>query len=224
MECFCYLRNVQDVSADGKTSCERRFEEVFSGPIIPFGAKVQDHPRSTQDQAWLHQFGKKRTLRRFFWAALFVPKGNLFVCRRGIAGERRVRSSCQKESKQKFLCRKKENIFPCASCSVKLAGKSSEVRPSNRIRQEIHEGEEHRSDLVGETDEPDSAEQQLEQDELEAKRESWSFFWKLHLSSLWSIKTKNCTCRKKARFLFHSRILMLSGEQTPRWTYCRLSG
>ena len=37
--------------------------------------------------------------------------------------------------------------------SVKLAGKGSEVRPSNRIRQDIEKGEEHRGDLQGETDE-----------------------------------------------------------------------
>ena len=36
------------------------------------------------------------------------------------------------------------------------------------------EGEEHRSDLQGETDKPDSAEQQREQDELEAKYAFWS--------------------------------------------------
>ena len=49
---------------------------------------------------------------------------------------------------------------------VKLAGRGSEVRPSNRIRL-IEEGEEHRSDLQGETDEPNSA----EQDDLEAKHD-----------------------------------------------------
>ena len=46
MECYCYLRNVQDLLADGKTPCERRFEEPFKGPIIPFGAMVEDDPSS----------------------------------------------------------------------------------------------------------------------------------------------------------------------------------
>ena len=31
MECYCYLRNVQDLLADGKTPCERRFGEPFKG-------------------------------------------------------------------------------------------------------------------------------------------------------------------------------------------------
>ena len=58
-ECYCFLRNVQDLLADGKTPCERRFEESFKGPIIPFRAMVEYHPTSLKDQARIHQFGKK---------------------------------------------------------------------------------------------------------------------------------------------------------------------
>ena len=59
MECCCYLRNVQDLSSDGKTSHAQRFEEEFSEPIIPFVAKVGYHPISAKGQASLHQFDKK---------------------------------------------------------------------------------------------------------------------------------------------------------------------
>ena len=38
MECCCYCRNVQDLLSDGNTPHERRCEEQFSGPVIPFGA------------------------------------------------------------------------------------------------------------------------------------------------------------------------------------------
>ena len=48
MDCYCYLRNVQDLLADGKTPCERRSGEPFKGPIIPFGAMVEYHPISTK--------------------------------------------------------------------------------------------------------------------------------------------------------------------------------
>ena len=65
-------------------------------------------------------------------------------------------------------------ILPCADGPVKLAVKGCEVRPSNRIGQDIEEGDPHRSDLQGETDEPDSAEQQRKQYELEAKPDFWS--------------------------------------------------
>ena len=54
----CYLRNVQDSLADGKTLHERRYGEPFKGPIIPFVAMFEYHPISTRDQSRLHQFGK----------------------------------------------------------------------------------------------------------------------------------------------------------------------
>ena len=43
-------------------------------------------------------------------------------------------------------------IFRCANGSVQLAGEGSEVRQSNRIRQDTEEGEELRSVLEVETD------------------------------------------------------------------------
>ena len=36
VECFCYLRNVQDLLADGVTPYERRFGEPFNGPKFFF--------------------------------------------------------------------------------------------------------------------------------------------------------------------------------------------
>ena len=60
MECFCYLRNIQDLLSDGKAPYERRFGMPFNGPVIPFGAKVGNHPISAKDLSRLHhQFGKK---------------------------------------------------------------------------------------------------------------------------------------------------------------------
>ena len=41
-----------------KTPYERRFGEPLKGPIIPFGAMVENHLTSTQEQSRL-QFGKK---------------------------------------------------------------------------------------------------------------------------------------------------------------------
>ena len=58
MACYCYLRDVEDLLAEVKTSNERRFGEPFKVPIIPFGAMVEYHP-FLRDQSKLHQFGKK---------------------------------------------------------------------------------------------------------------------------------------------------------------------
>ena len=59
MECYCYLRNIQDLLSDGKTPYERRFGELFQRPPIPFGAMVEYHYFSAEDRSRLHQFGKK---------------------------------------------------------------------------------------------------------------------------------------------------------------------
>ena len=59
MECYCYLRNVQDLLADGKTLHGRRFGESSKGPIIPFGALVEYLQNSERDKARIRQFGKK---------------------------------------------------------------------------------------------------------------------------------------------------------------------
>ena len=49
MECYCYLRNIQDLLSDGKTPHERRFGIPFTGPVIPFGAMVKCHTISAKD-------------------------------------------------------------------------------------------------------------------------------------------------------------------------------
>ena len=48
MECYCYLRNIQDLLSDGKTPCERRVGMPSNGPVIPFGAMVEYHPISAK--------------------------------------------------------------------------------------------------------------------------------------------------------------------------------
>ena len=44
MECYTYVRNIQDLLSDGKTPYERRLEQSFKGPITPFGSLVEYHP------------------------------------------------------------------------------------------------------------------------------------------------------------------------------------
>ena len=59
MECYTYLRNVTDLLSDGKTPYERRFGELFKGPIIPFGSLVDYYTVTAKDQSRIHQCGKK---------------------------------------------------------------------------------------------------------------------------------------------------------------------
>ena len=59
MECFSFLRNIQDLLSGGKTPYERRFGKPFNGPITPFGLLVEYYSVSAKDQSRIHQFGKK---------------------------------------------------------------------------------------------------------------------------------------------------------------------
>ena len=82
MECYTYLRNVQDLLSDGKTPYERRFGKPFKGPIIPFGSLVEYYPISAKDQSRIHQFGKKVLPGLFLGYALCAEglwKGDILV-------------------------------------------------------------------------------------------------------------------------------------------------
>ena len=82
MECFTYLRNIQDLLSDGKTSYEILFGQPFNGPIIPFGSLVKYHPIIANDQSRIHQFGKKVLLGLFLGYALYaggIWKGDVLV-------------------------------------------------------------------------------------------------------------------------------------------------
>ena len=82
IECYCYLRNIQDLLSDGKTPYERRFGIPFNGPVIPVGAIVEYHPISANDLSRLHQFGPKVSPGIFLGYALNawrIWKGDILV-------------------------------------------------------------------------------------------------------------------------------------------------
>ena len=59
VECYFYLRNVQDLWADGKNSLWKTTFEPFKGPVIPFGAMVEYYQISARDKSRLPPFEKK---------------------------------------------------------------------------------------------------------------------------------------------------------------------
>ena len=82
MECYCYLRIIQDLLCDGKTPSERRFGMPFNGPVIPFGAMVEYHLISAKDISRLHQFEAKVLPGKFFGYVLFaggIWKGDIMI-------------------------------------------------------------------------------------------------------------------------------------------------
>ena len=82
MECYTYLRNVTDLSSDGKTPYDRRSGQQLKGPIIPFGSLVEYHSITAKDQSRIHQFGKKVSPGLFLGYALYaggIWKGDVLV-------------------------------------------------------------------------------------------------------------------------------------------------
>ena len=75
MECYTYLRNIQDLLSDGKTPYERRFGgEPLKGPIIQFASLLEYYPTSAKDQSRIHQFGKKVLPGLFLGYALYAVR------------------------------------------------------------------------------------------------------------------------------------------------------
>ena len=55
MMTFCYLRNIHDLDAEGKTAYEKRYGIPFAGPIIPFGAGIKykpSRPKEVDELKW----------------------------------------------------------------------------------------------------------------------------------------------------------------------------
>ena len=100
MECYCYLRNVQDLLSGGRTPYERRFGMPFHGPVVPFGAMVFYHPISAKDVSRLHQFWVKSLARKIPRLCILRGKnleGRHIGRRRwGIGGDGHIRTPRQK--------------------------------------------------------------------------------------------------------------------------------
>ena len=156
MECFSYLRNIQDLLSDGKTPYERRFGEPFKGPIIPFGSLVEYHPLTAKDQSRIHQFGKKVLPGLLLGCALYavrIWKGDMLV-----ADIEKLETLDGSEIYSKRLNAKKvifpkENgkfIFPVADGRIKLSRGDQELRTPTLIRERPIRGEGH-VDFLGES-------------------------------------------------------------------------
>ena len=74
MECYCYLRNIQDLLSDGKTPYERRVGMPLDGAAIRCGAMVEYHHISAKDILRLHQFGSKVLLGFFLGYVLYAER------------------------------------------------------------------------------------------------------------------------------------------------------
>ena len=157
MECYTYLRNVQDLLSDGKTPYARRFGEPFKGPVVPFGAMVEYHPVPAKDVSRLHQFGPEVLPRVFLGYVLLaggIWKGDILVAdieelEEMDASELHARRLNAKEVLTPMKIEK--IVFPVADGTDKISGGDQRLRTSTVIRDRPDRGEEQ-DDLRGESD------------------------------------------------------------------------
>ena len=76
MECYWYLRNIQDLLSDRKTPYQTRFGMPFDGPAIPFGAMVEHHPISAKHLPKTTSVWHK-SLARYILRLCIIRGGNL---------------------------------------------------------------------------------------------------------------------------------------------------
>ena len=141
MAYYCYLRNVKDLMPDGKTSYERRFGEPFHGPVIPFGAMVENHPISARDQLRLHQFGKTvlpGILLGYALIVVWIWKGDILVADVGELENLGASEIDARRHKCKGSVNAKKGwiffYFPVADGSAKLFERDHGVRESTLKR------------------------------------------------------------------------------------------
>ena len=179
LECFSYLRNIQDLLSDGKTPYERRYGQPFNGPIIPFGSLVQYCPISAKDQSRIHQFGKKVLPGLFLGYALYarrIWKGDMLVA--DIEELETMDASeiyCKRFNAKEVIFPKEngEFIFPIADGRIKLSGGDQELRTPTLIREHPIRGEGH-VDFLGESEGSLPQPQDSLPDASEAINDSWS--------------------------------------------------
>ena len=103
MECFCFLRNVQDLLGDRKTPYERRFGNPFKGPVTPLGALIENHPNCSI--LWISRCILVAILATFF-PTIPIRLESREPCRKEV--RRRLRPTA-----------KARNVWCCASKGVR---------------------------------------------------------------------------------------------------------
>ena len=179
MECFTYLRNIQDLLSDGKTPYERRFGEPFKGPIIPFGSLVEYDPISAKDQSRIHQFGKKVLPGLFLGYSLYaggIWKGDILVADVEELETMDASEIYSKRLNATEVMFPKENgkfIFPAGDGRINLSGRDQELRTPTLIREHPIRGEGH-VNFLGESEGSLSPPQDSYPDAGEAINDFWS--------------------------------------------------
>ena len=209
MECYCHLRNIQDLLSDGKTPYERRLGMPYNGPVIPFGAMVEYHPISAKGHSRLHQFGAKVLPGTFLGYVLYaggIWKGDIMIAdieelEEMDASELYAR---RLNAKEVLTPQRSGNfIFRVADGTVKIFGGERRLRTSRLTRHRPERGEGSEI-LQGNSDErytPSHLQEDSTRDDDKPRCDFWTITGEF-ICRHTLYQESNCTCRKKKHFLF----------------------
>ena len=195
MECYTYLRNIQDLLSDRKTPYERRFGIPFKGPIIPFGSLVEYCPISAKDQLRIHQFGKKVLPGLFLGYALYaggIGKGDIPV------------ADIEELEQMDASMKNGKCVFPVADGTGKISGGDRRLRTSTLIRDRPERGEEPEI-IRGETgglSSPSPYQDDSTRDDAKVEKLFLVYYRRFHLSS--SHGTPSQTVHAERRIMSYS--------------------
>ena len=134
MECYCCLRNVQDLLADVKTPNESPFGEPLKGPIILFGALVEYHLICQKLKQEVINVARRYYQESFLVRELIawrISKGD-FLKADVVDLEKLDASSIYRQrinAKEVFISQKDDEVvFPFTDGTAKLSGRDYEFR------------------------------------------------------------------------------------------------
>ena len=123
IHCCCYLRNLHDKMAVGKTAFEKRFGRTFVGSSVPLGTLVEYIPITAKDKSSVHQFGKQTLKGIFFGYVLRVGRGwsgDVMISDYEDLQESEASDLDVKRFKNQEVFVKGEYAFPCANGTLRL--------------------------------------------------------------------------------------------------------
>ena len=140
----------------GRLHTKDVLENLFKGPIIPFGSLVEYYPITAKDQSRIHLFGRKVLLGLFLGYALYaggIWKGDIMVA--DIEELEKMDAwdiyTKRLNAKEVIFPKQGEFIFPIADGRIKTPGGDQELRTSTLIRPRPIQGEGH-ADFLGESE------------------------------------------------------------------------
>ena len=203
MECYTYLRNIQDLLSDGKTPYERRngkpllkdqsFRLVHWLSISLFVRKTRQESINLERKSYLDCSSDTLCSREEFGEdnVLVADPEELETMDASEIHSKRL------NAKEVIFPKQGEFIFPIADGRIKTAGGDQELRTSTLIRPRPIQGEGH-VDFLGESEGSLPQPQDSLPDAGEAMHDFWSMSGSFHFNA-----ESNFTRREKNHSLFH---------------------